>query len=138
MIDEYMKKKVYISGKISGIPREQYMKMFGIAEQMLREKGYKAVNPTRFFLSRHYQRLCRLIGHQNAYDLTLLYDLWRLMHCDLIYKIPGWKQSRGANIESCVAFHFGLWTLPTVVRERVDRKLAKDMDKWRKRQGGEV
>ena len=32
-------KKVYISGRISDLPREQYMTMFGIAEQMLRKKG---------------------------------------------------------------------------------------------------
>ena len=125
MIDEYMKKKVYISGKISGIPREQYMKMFGIAEQILRERGYKVVNPTRFFLSRHYQRLCRLIGHKNAYDLTLLYDLWRLMHCDLIYKIPGWKQSRGANIESCVAYHFKVRTMLKDAVQKIDNRLEK-------------
>ena len=118
-------KKVYISGMISGMEREQYRKMFGIAETMLREKGYKPVNPTRFFLSRHYQRLCRLIGHQSAYDLTLLYDLWRLMRCDLIYKIPGWQQSRGANIESCVAYHFKIYPMSKEVVGKIDKRLEK-------------
>ena len=120
-----MKKKVYISGRISNLPREQYMTMFSIAEQMLRKKGYEPVNPTRFFLSRHYQRLCRLIGHKNAYDLTLLYDLWRLMRCDIIYKIPGWQQSKGANIESCVAFHMKIWTMKKDVTSKIDKRMEK-------------
>ena len=118
-------KKVYISGKISGLEREHYERLFGIAEAMLRDKGYKVVNPTRFFLSRHYQRLCRLIGHQNAYDLTLLYDLWRLMRCDLIYKIPGWQQSKGANIESCVAYHFKVRPMLKDAVQKIDKRLEK-------------
>lgn len=75
-----MKKKVYISGRISDLPREQYMTMFGIAEQMLRKKGYEVVNPTRFYVCK-YIWFYRLLG----YRLTLLYNLWRLMQCDLIY-----------------------------------------------------
>ena len=120
-----MKKKVYISGRISDLPREQYMTMFSIAEQMLRKKGYEPVNPTRFFMCK-YIWLYRLLG----YRLTLLYDLWRLMRCDLIYKLPGWQQSKGANIESCVAYHFKIWPVPDSQTKRLDKRLAKLMEKW--------
>ena len=122
-----MKKKVYISGRISDLPREQYMTMFSIAEQMLRKKGYEPVNPTRFFMCK-YIWLYRLLG----YRLTLLYDLWRLMRCDLIYKLPGWQQSKGANIESCVAYHFKIWPVPDSQTKRLDKRLAKLMEKWNK------
>ena len=120
-------KKVYISGKISGLPREQYMTMFGIAEQMIRKKGYEVVNPTRFFMCK-YEWVYRLLG----YRLTLLYDLWRLMQCDLIYKLPGWQQSRGANIESCVAYHFDVWPLSSKVREIVDARMNRFIENKRK------
>ena len=120
-------KKVYISGRISDLPREQYMTMFSIAEQMLRKKGYEPVNPTRFFICR-YIWVYRLLG----YRLTLLYDLWLLMHCDLIYKLPGWRDSRGANIESCVAFHFKIWPVPESQTKRLDKRLAKLQEKWNK------
>ena len=118
-------KKVYISGRISDLPREQYMKMFSIAEDMLRKKGYKPVNPTRFFTCK-YIWLYKLLG----YRLTLLYDLWRLMRCDMIYKIPGWRDSRGANIESCVAYHFKIRLVSNIVTKKIDMKLAKLQDKW--------
>ena len=120
-----MKKKVYISGRISDLPREQYMTMFRIAEQMLRKKGYEPVNPTRFFMCK-YIWLYRLLG----YRLTLLYDLWRLMRCDLIYKLPGWRDSRGANIESCVAYHFKILPVPDSQTKKLDKLLAELIEKW--------
>ena len=119
-----MKKKVYISGRISDLPREQYMTMFGIAEQMLRKKGYEVVNPTRFIMCK-YIWLYRLLG----YRLTLLYDLWKLMQCDLIYKLPGWQQSKGANIESCVAYHCSVFPIVKKMREKIDYRLAEDMNR---------
>ena len=64
-----------------------------------------------------------------GYRLTLLYDLWRLSHCDLIYKIPGWKESHGANIESCWAYHMNTSLLFKKMRERIDLKMAKFIDK---------
>ena len=140
------KHRVYISGPLTdpktGKPSVENLTAFKWANSRLKKEGYvKTTNPTKVWVCRWpwmYRLLERLVGKEIAYRIVLLYDIILLLRCDIIYKIPGWQQSRGANIESCVAFHFGLWTLPTVVRERVDRKLAKDMDKWRKRQGGEV
>ena len=106
------------------------MKMFGIAETMLRDKGYKTVNPTRFWLSRWYDKLSKIIGGENAYRVTLLYDLWRLLRCNLIYKLPGWQQSRGANIESCVAYHFKVWPMSKDVVSKIDKRLEKMIKKW--------
>ncbi len=117
--------KVYISGRISGLPRDQYMRLFFIAASMLKERGYKPVNPTRFLMCR-WPWLYRLLG----YNLTLLIDLWMLMRCDLIYKIPGWQQSRGANIESCVAYHFKIWPMSKDVVSKIDKRLEKMIKKW--------
>ena len=113
---------------MSGVPREQYLEMFRRAEKSLRERGYqRIVNPIRVWACR-WPWLYRLIG----YRLTLLYDLWLLMHCDLIYKLPGWRDSRGANIESCVAFHFKIWPVPESQTKRLDKRLAKLQEKWNK------
>lgn len=123
-------KKVYISGRISDLPREQYMKMFGIAETMLRDKGYKPVNPTRFWLSRWYKQLTRIVGGETAYRVVLLYDLWRLLRCDLIYKMPGWQQSKGANIESCVAYHFKVWPMSREVVAKIDKRIERSIKRY--------
>ena len=121
--------KVYISGPMRNLTREQYLEIFKRAEQSLRAQGYtKVVNPIRVWACR-WPWLYRLIG----YRLTLLYDLWLLMHCDLIYKLPGWRDSRGANIERCVAYHFKIWSVPESQTKKLDKRLAKLMEKWSKK-----
>ena len=118
--------KVYISGPMSNLSREQYLDIFRRAEQSLRSQGYhKIVNPIRVWSCR-WPWLYRIVG----YRLTLLYDLWLLMRCDQIYKLPGWRDSKGANIESCVAFHFKIWPVPDSQTKKLDKRLAKLVEKW--------
>lgn len=97
------KEKVYLSGKISGLPREEYMTRFANAEQELIKQGYKVLNPTKLLPSRHLW-VYRLVG----YKLTLLYDLWHLMKCDGIYMLDGWEHSNGAMLEKATADIFNI------------------------------
>ena len=128
--------RVYISGPMSGLDREQYIELFRRAEQSLRAQGYrKIVNPIRVWVCRWpwlYRMMERVLGCDTAYYSTLLYDLWLLRRCDLIYKLPGWRDSRGANIESCVAYHFKIWPVPQSEIKKLDKRLAKLMEKWNK------
>ena len=119
-----MSKRIYISGPITGLKREEYMGNFRKAEELLRKDGYHTVNPTRKPPCR-WPWLYRIMG----YRATLLYDLWLLLRCDYIYKMPGWKESRGAQIESCVAYHMKIFTLPLKVREVYDKKICKWQEK---------
>ena len=113
-------KRTYISGPMSGLTRDQYTERFLLAEQQLIENGYtNIVNPVRFWVSKPW--IHKILG----YRLTLLYDLWVLTHCQVIYKIPGWKQSRGAQIESCIAFHFNITVVPKPLREIIDQKITE-------------
>ena len=122
-------KRVYISGGMTGIPREQYIELFRRAEESLRDQGYRnIVNPINVWSCR-WPWLYRIVG----YRLTLLYDLWLLMRCDLFYKLPGWRDSKGANIESCVAYHFKIWPVPQSDIKKLDKQLAKLMEKWSKK-----
>lgn len=130
-------KRVYISGPMSNLTRDQYMELFRWAEQSLRAQGYmKVVNPIRVWACRWpwlWKVLTDITSEQTAYTLVLLYDLWLLSRCDLIYKLPGWQESRGANIESCVAYHFKIWPVPQSVIGRLDKRLAKLVEKWSKK-----
>lgn len=111
---------VYISGPITGHSREEYMRRFDVAEQTLRSLGFtRIVNPTRLLHCR-FPWISRLLG----YRLTLFIDLWLLTRCQLIYKMPGWRTSRGAQIESCVAYHFGVWTVSKPIREQLDKAVG--------------
>ena len=131
-------KKVYISGpmtdKETGLVSEVNLQAFREAEKLLRERGYRRiVNPIRVWACRWpwlYRMMERVLGCDTAYYSTLLYDLWLLRRCDLIYKLPGWRDSKGANIESCVAYHFKILPVSNKDIEKIDKKLAKLMEKW--------
>jgi hypothetical protein len=124
-----MSKRVYISGQMTGIPREEYLARFAKAEELLKQEGYAVVNPARLLPSR-WPWLYKMLG----YNLTLLYDLWQLSKCDIIYKIPGWKESSGSNIESCWAYHTNICLVLPKIRQRIDLKMAKFIDKANERE----
>lgn len=134
-----MNKRIYISGpltdKATGRPSEENLEAFRKAFFLLRDNfTYHIVNPTHVWACRWpwiYRLMERVLGRQGAYKAVLIYDLWLLMRCDYIYKIPGWRESRGANIESCTAYHMGIWPIPKKVRDMIDVKLAKKMEKWK-------
>ena len=98
-----MEKKIYISGAITGLPRNEYMERFSNAEQELIKRGYKVCNPTKLLPAKHLW-VYKLIG----YKLTILYDLWYLMKCDGICMIKGWSKSKGARLERAVAHIFNI------------------------------
>lgn len=109
------------TGKVSA----ENLLMFWKAEELLNKAGYEdTVNPVRVWACK-FPWLYRLFG----YRLTLLYDIWLLMRCTHIYKLPRWQQSRGANIESCVAYHFKIWPVKQKVIDHINKKLEKIIKK---------
>lgn len=122
--------RIYISGPMTGLTREQYAERFRLAEAMLRRNGYtKIINPIRVWSCR-FRWLFRIVG----YRLTLLYDLFQLTRCQRIYKMPGWRKSRGAQIESCVAYHFGQYTLTKPLRDIIDAAIQEVINRQEKEQ----
>lgn len=80
--------RLYISGPITGI--ENYRRIFQGAKDALLAKGYDVVNPAE---------LTEVIGDSFSYDEIMRIDLDLLERCDVLVQIPGWEESRGANIE---------------------------------------
>ncbi len=117
------RKKVYLSGPITGLEREDYMERFAIAERELRKLGYKVVNPTKFLICR-----CPWIYMFVGYRLTLAYDLWRLMHCDCIFELPGSSESKGAGIEYSVAYHMKIEPIEWEQAKPIYRKVLEFID----------
>mgnify|MGYP004448066253 CR=1 FL=1 len=89
--DRIIKPRCYVSGKISGLPKQAYMERFARAEARLRECGFDVCNPTTSWVVKILSRI--------SYRLTMWYDLHLLRHCDCIYMMYGWESSNGANME---------------------------------------
>lgn len=97
-------KKIYICGKISGMPFGEAEKDFQEAEEKLKDKYPEAelVNPIK---------LCKKIASQYRLPAEIFEDWYwcmtvdfaELLSCDSIYLIAGWQSSEGAKIEEAIA-----------------------------------
>jgi len=110
---------------MSGVERDVYVRRFGEAERILRRHGYGCINPCRVWACRWpwiYSAMEFCFGHSKAYALILAYDLLLLMtRADGIAMLPGWRASRGAQIENYVAFHFPMMGISREAREEIER-----------------
>lgn len=84
-----MIKRVYIAGKITGIPLDEAEEKFSIAQALLEEHGYEAVNPLEEGKKIDYP----------TYEKYILQGLNLLSSCDTICFLPDWERSRGAVLE---------------------------------------
>lgn len=92
-------RKIYISGKISGMPKEKARSIFRAAETRVKSTypNARVVNPFNNGLP------------ENApYEQHIAKDLEMLAECDTIYMLPNWESSNGAKLEHKYATTNGL------------------------------
>ena len=120
-----MKRRIYLSGGMSGIPRSEYQRMFREAERILHRHGYGVINPCRVWACRWqwiYRAMEWALGKRWAYAVVLCYDLLLLMtRADGIAMLPGWQASRGAQIENYVAMHFWMQGISKAATEEINK-----------------
>ena len=120
-----MKRKIYLSGPMTGIEPREYRRRFREAETILRRHGYGCINPCRVWACRFpwiYRAMEWVLGKRLAYAVVLCYDLLLLMtRADGIAMLPGWEQSRGARIENYTARHFPMMGISRSAAEEIDK-----------------
>lgn len=92
-----MKKRVYISGAISGRLPEDVCEDFERAEDQLESLGWEVVNP-----------LANGLTDAHTWEEHMRADLRLLLDCDAVAMLPGWAMSRGACLETRVAHEVGM------------------------------
>ena len=119
------KRRIYISGPMTGIEPREYRRRFREAESILRRHGYGCINPCRVWSCRFpwlYRLMNALLGKRLTYAVILAYDLILLMtRADGIAMLPGWQASRGAQIENYTARHFPLMGISRQAAEEIER-----------------
>ena len=120
-----MKRRIYISGPMTGIEPREYRRRFREAETILRRHGYGCINPCRVWACRFpwlYRLMNALLGKRLTYAVILAYDLILLMtRADGIAMLPGWQASRGAQIENYTASHFPLMGISRQAADEIER-----------------
>ena len=91
---------IYISGPISGLP-DGNRPAFAEMATTLRSKGWVVVNPHDLFAA----------DVEESWEGYMRKDLAALLTCTHLVMLPGWEQSRGAQLEKLVADAVGIQTL---------------------------
>ena len=91
-----MKKKIYISGPISGYDIEERRETFATAKKFLEIEGYEVCNPLENGLPSDADT------HQH-----MRADLKMLVQCDEIFLLNKWNHSAGCFVEFMVAVAIG-------------------------------
>ena len=87
-------KRVYLSGPMSGIADNNFPAFHEWAAR-LRADGFEVVSPAE-------------IKEAGTWELCLRADLRELCTCEAIALMPGWENSKGANLELHVAHRLGM------------------------------
>jgi Asp-tRNA(Asn)/Glu-tRNA(Gln) amidotransferase A subunit family amidase len=87
---------IYISGKVTGLPEEEYKARFEQAEASFKAEGHEVINPLKLDHT--------LNNYWADYMLTCIDAL---PDCDAIYMLSNWKESKGARLELNIAKEMG-------------------------------
>lgn len=79
----------YISGKITGT--KDFYQRFNAAEEKLLRQGYTPINPVKN------------VPKGMSWEYYMRQDIIKLLQCDTIYMLKGWRSSRGARLELLIA-----------------------------------
>ena len=90
------KKRIYISGPVSGLDEADVRMSFRAAEWRLQGEGHEVVNPVR------------LCSSDWSWGKCMRVCITALMGCDAVYMLKGWKRSKGARLEHFVALKLGM------------------------------
>jgi hypothetical protein len=91
--------KVYLSGKMSGLP-DLGFPLFHRAASQLRSQGYVVINPAEMDEAE--------AGVKREWHEYLRRDIEQLVACDAIALLPNWIDSKGARLEHHIARELGM------------------------------
>lgn len=92
----FVPKRVYIAGKVTGLDIKEYTKNFADAVEFAKKYfDAEVVNPIL------------LGGEQYTWQENMKFCIAELMNCDTVVFIPGWESSSGANLEYKIAKALG-------------------------------
>ncbi len=87
--------KIYIAGKVTGLPYRETFNKFLAAEELLKSLGQEVINPMR------------IVPPNDTWQNAMRLCMASLCKCNAIYLLDDFKESRGAMIEYEIANQLG-------------------------------
>lgn len=103
------KKKIYIAGKVSGLPLNEVLGKFAKAFDKIEALGFEAVNPVELvqdYLIANPTHIERT--EDEIWKLAMRICIKELVDCDGIMLLSNWINSKGAKIEYRIAMDLDL------------------------------
>ena len=94
--------RVYLSGQITGLSKEEYTRNFQRAEQHYKSAGFEVINPVTIGEELFKKK------SEVSYEDFMTEDIKALKTCTHIALITGWEKSPGAHREKAEAERRGL------------------------------
>ncbi|WP_291122748.1 DUF4406 domain-containing protein [Flavobacterium sp. UBA6046] len=91
------KKKIYIAGKVTGLPQQEVIDKFAKAKQEIEEMGFEVVNPIEV-----------VNDFDTPWNEAMKMCIMALLDCNAMVLLPCWIDSKGAQLEKDIACAFGL------------------------------
>ena len=89
--------RIYIAGKITGLPIEEVRQKFKVAEDQINKEGFIAINPMEL---QH--------DHDKRWESYMVVCIAAMILCDALYMLLGWHESKGAILEHSLALQLGI------------------------------
>ena len=100
------RRKVYISGPMTGLPDLNFP-AFEAAEEVILRAGRKPVSPHRAEIN-----VLAEMSPTDKWQAYMKVDLLDLLRCDEVCVLDGWEDSKGAQLEVHVARQLGIPVAP--------------------------
>jgi hypothetical protein len=91
-----MDRKVYVAGKVTGLPKDQVKDKFNKISKRLMNLGYHVVRPAAVY------------DDSKAWGESIKNDIRKMLDCDELHMLPDWQESRGAQLERDIALRLGM------------------------------
>lgn len=102
-------KRIYIAGKVSGLPWIEVSMKFGSYQKLIKNQGHSPIVPLD------------LCDKDDAWHIAMRKCITALILCDEVHFLPCWKDSPGARMEHMVAHQLQI----PIVEVGVDYKIIK-------------
>lgn len=96
-------RKIYLSGKITGLSFTEAYEAFGEAKEKLKKEGWQPVSPIEIGTDAPAGA-----SDDEVYKAHLKADIVELTKCEAIYMMASWQSSEGATLEHDIAKSIGL------------------------------